>query len=320
MEKKRDTTFDIAKGIAILLVVIGHFIPANAPGWYEGFIRFFYHFHMPVFFVIAGYFYARSTKQLTYKELIKAKFERLMVPYFLLFFIIVGFKFFAQLFVSVDHPITLTAFYRMFYSTDGAFFLWFVYVLFLIFAIVPLFKKTNGLIALSLVSLVLPFIPHVIEVCCLRQLCDYLVFFVAGMWVVRGNLLDQYVYRGTPLWILLTIVLVWLPLNSFEITAAINIVWGIVGSFMLLGISNHLSQYKYTQLFNALGLYSMVIYLFHTMFMGGGKVILAHLFLPVGIINFILSSLFIIGVGIISPICLYKWILAKNKFTARIFK
>lgn len=50
MEKRRDVTFDIAKGIGIILVVIGHYIPAGAPEWYELFIRFFYHFHMPLFF------------------------------------------------------------------------------------------------------------------------------------------------------------------------------------------------------------------------------------------------------------------------------
>ena len=31
MEKRRDIAFDIAKGIGIVLVVIGHYLPANAP-------------------------------------------------------------------------------------------------------------------------------------------------------------------------------------------------------------------------------------------------------------------------------------------------
>ena len=37
MGKIRDITFDIAKGIGIVLVVIGHYIPDNAPSWYIGF-------------------------------------------------------------------------------------------------------------------------------------------------------------------------------------------------------------------------------------------------------------------------------------------
>ena len=35
MGKIRDITFDIAKGIGIVLVVIGHYIPDNAPSWYR---------------------------------------------------------------------------------------------------------------------------------------------------------------------------------------------------------------------------------------------------------------------------------------------
>ena len=56
MGKIRDITFDIAKGIGIVLVVIGHYIPDTAPSWYIGFVSFVYHFHMPLFFMIAGFF------------------------------------------------------------------------------------------------------------------------------------------------------------------------------------------------------------------------------------------------------------------------
>lgn len=53
---KRDTTISIAKGIAIILMVIAH---AEAPGWL---CRFIFEFHMPLFFITAGYFF--STKYL----------------------------------------------------------------------------------------------------------------------------------------------------------------------------------------------------------------------------------------------------------------
>lgn len=56
MEKVRDISFDIAKGIGIILVVIGHYVPDDAPLWYTGLVRFIYYFHMPLFFIIAGYF------------------------------------------------------------------------------------------------------------------------------------------------------------------------------------------------------------------------------------------------------------------------
>ena len=51
---KRDTTISIAKGIAIILMVIAH---AEAPGWL---CRFIFEFHMPLFFMTAGYFFSKK--------------------------------------------------------------------------------------------------------------------------------------------------------------------------------------------------------------------------------------------------------------------
>ena len=48
----RDTTISVCKGIAIILMVIAH---AEAPGWL---CRFIFEFHMPLFFITAGYFFS----------------------------------------------------------------------------------------------------------------------------------------------------------------------------------------------------------------------------------------------------------------------
>lgn len=50
--KQRDTTYDIMKGIGILLVITAHFFAWNNP--LLG--RFITSFHMPMFFLVAGYF------------------------------------------------------------------------------------------------------------------------------------------------------------------------------------------------------------------------------------------------------------------------
>lgn len=51
---KRNEVMSVAKGIAIILMVIGH---AEAPGLITNFI---YTFHMPLFFMAAGYFFSRK--------------------------------------------------------------------------------------------------------------------------------------------------------------------------------------------------------------------------------------------------------------------
>ena len=67
---ERDETFDILKGIAIILVLIGHtdFGPFRA---------FIYSFHMPLFFFIAGYFLKKRPLQTE----IYLSAKRLLIPY-----------------------------------------------------------------------------------------------------------------------------------------------------------------------------------------------------------------------------------------------
>ena len=51
MGENRDLTYDIMKGIGILLMLVGHW--PGLPHWAHQFI---YSFHMPLFFLVAGCF------------------------------------------------------------------------------------------------------------------------------------------------------------------------------------------------------------------------------------------------------------------------
>lgn len=48
----RNTTISICKAIGIILMVIGH---TEGTGWLGSFL---YEFHMPLFFITAGYFFS----------------------------------------------------------------------------------------------------------------------------------------------------------------------------------------------------------------------------------------------------------------------
>lgn len=72
---KRFEYVDIAKGIGILLVVYAHIMLV---GWSH---RLIYAFHMPLFFFISGYLF-NPRKFFSFKEFIKKRFFRLLVPYF----------------------------------------------------------------------------------------------------------------------------------------------------------------------------------------------------------------------------------------------
>ena len=69
MNKNRNETIDIMKGIGIILVMLGHQnLPINT---------LIYSFHMPLYFIISGFFY----REKSILPSIKKDFRRLFVPY-----------------------------------------------------------------------------------------------------------------------------------------------------------------------------------------------------------------------------------------------
>ena len=80
----RNTTISIAKGIAIILMVIAH---AEAPGWL---CKFIFEFHMPLFFITAGYFFSKKylNDEATF---VKKRVKGLYVPFvkWAVFFLII---------------------------------------------------------------------------------------------------------------------------------------------------------------------------------------------------------------------------------------
>lgn len=73
MVKERNHAIDIMKGIAILCVILGHIEAIPEVG--KGII---FSFHMPLFFIIAGYFYRPTVD---YRAKLNKDFKRLIVPY-----------------------------------------------------------------------------------------------------------------------------------------------------------------------------------------------------------------------------------------------
>ena len=78
-KSKRVMFIDIAKGIAIICIILGHLGINNIN-------RVVFTFHVPIFFMITGYF---INKKYTIKEFIINKFKRLIVPYFITSFVII---------------------------------------------------------------------------------------------------------------------------------------------------------------------------------------------------------------------------------------
>lgn len=87
---KRDESLDMAKGIGLLAVIAAH----------VGVVRplniFFYIFHLPVFFIISGYFYHCEGR----KTFLKKKLKGYLIPYVSCAAVIILFRFLGTLYAS----------------------------------------------------------------------------------------------------------------------------------------------------------------------------------------------------------------------------
>ena len=73
MSKRKDY-IDIAKGLGIICIVIGHALTKGTP-----LRRWVFAFHVPLFFILAGLTFAPKNSL----DYIKTRFRRLMIPYYL---------------------------------------------------------------------------------------------------------------------------------------------------------------------------------------------------------------------------------------------
>lgn len=142
-ESDRIRQIDIVKGIAIILVVIGHSIPdAMAVGGIANpYVRLLhsiiYSFHMPLFFIISGYF-LKTDHMEGIGQLIWKKFNRLMVPYFFVGLTYAPFKFLLSKFAN--DPLKVGDMWKILIGKNPDGELWFLYSLFIISSVIYILR------------------------------------------------------------------------------------------------------------------------------------------------------------------------------------
>lgn len=92
----RDNTIDLLRGIAILVVYLGHSLlyhPIDMQAlypWCYTLGKTIESFNMPLFFILSGYLFAISQKGI--KEQYKGKVKRLLIPYLFTMAVLIGMK------------------------------------------------------------------------------------------------------------------------------------------------------------------------------------------------------------------------------------
>lgn len=176
-------TFDIAKAICIILVVVGHYYPDNSPGWYKNIHDIIYSFHMPLFMFASGYIYMFTWKEQPYSRFLLKKVKRLLIPYLSASILIITLKLASQHGNAlVENPVTWMSYIRMFYYPEAGFFLWFIIALWWMFVLVPLFRTKKQRLVLFMLAIILHYLPiEATSILCLQQVKTMLVFFMLGV-------------------------------------------------------------------------------------------------------------------------------------------
>lgn len=87
MTDQKNPTIDVLKGLAIALVVYGHFLQRTMLMTGDNFFSHpvfitIYAFHMPLFFFLSGYLVAYSLRRKSVSDVFKARCQNLLWPYF----------------------------------------------------------------------------------------------------------------------------------------------------------------------------------------------------------------------------------------------
>jgi fucose 4-O-acetylase-like acetyltransferase len=314
----------IAKGVGIILVVIGHFHPPQSPRGWEEMRSIVYSFHMPLFFALSGYLYFNG--KYLYRALIVQKAKRLLVPYLTIAVAFCAIKLVAIRYVALDEPVTLQSLINVVIDPINSYapLLWFLQALFLIFCVYPLLRRF-----LNEAAIIVLFIA-VNEVFGSRyplfgRVVANLPFFAFGILLRKSLPTPKFdTGRFAPALSLLAFALGCL----LQLTASRELArdyleqftLAAVGILLVFNISAWLGSRRrkgLRALMFSLGLYSMTIYVVHTVFEGGARIALMHLAgrLP---LPFWVVALLAVAAGLVGPMGLEVGLIRRSAIARRL--
>ncbi|MEY8763485.1 MULTISPECIES: acyltransferase family protein [Clostridium] len=289
MIKKYYKDMDIARGIGIFLVVLGHSFPDsqfNNSNFYAYIYKLIYSFHMPFFFIISGFFAYKiyEIENLKgYGSYVYKKIKRLMVPYFTVSLVAVPIKLYMNNFAARPVKLNSLIINILFYPLDIPIqYFWFIYTLFFIFVAAPIFSKIPVRMAL-LITLVLNLVfTKQVGLFYIYGIIHYLFYFFFGIYL--RTVYDKWNnIENRNKYIVITVFSLFLiTLNIFDVRKAIypyyNLLTALLGSSIFLLVSQLMVNSSMGELFRRLGRYSYDVYLLSWFFQTGARVLFYQMF------------------------------------------
>lgn len=204
--KKYYEEINVARGIAVLLVVLGHSFPDGTIGIfndnriYKHIFNYIYSFHMPLFFMLSGFVSYKLLQVEGVKEKWNAvihKAKRLLVPYIVISIpsLILKYMFSGSAYNSFNFSETIP---NLLSGTNPNTGLWFLYVLFLESTFIIIFNKVKIeyiIGAFMLFRITYEVIP-VPDICQLDLIQSCGSFYFIGFWLYKHYDIVQKVLKN----------------------------------------------------------------------------------------------------------------------------
>lgn len=292
--KNRIAVLDIAKGIAILIVIFGHCLNSfstnltlNVPDSMHNTTKCVDQFIMPIFFFISGIFAVSAAKK-DLKTTLKARFMRLAVPYFTWGFLFAVFKEIGG--NAANNPAGIKDFLMSPIMPWSLF--WFLYVMLFISIIFFVTMKILGiekgqpvLLIISAVAFVIQ--PYVSYVWIFWLLFNFMIFFCIGSYL--PEIIKKWSANMSFAQFLFSAVLCAAVLYFFIDSGIVNdriythyyqVLIAAAATYFIFALSwviENVSE-KLFELLNFFGLKTMEIYVSHSFVLGTLRVILQKIF------------------------------------------
>ncbi len=277
-EERPRWSIDLAvlRGLAILLVVFGHFLPPEGSSYWLAIRRFIYDVHVPLFFVVSGLLWGsrRASPQLFDLRWL----PRLVVPFMVFTLLPLAGITLAQMIPGLAMSLPaigaeqIIAHLRNPQWGGFAVHLWFLYALAIVRFVYPLLRRvvpSDGLVlALTIVLSLAPWPGEG----CLRLAALHLPLFAAGVLFGRAGLHLRQGFPGT--WAAFAAVGLHAALFAASRVGPTRLLLGLCGTVLLWEIARRIRGRNRAAL-AALGDRSLEIYLFHPFFIPAALVLMS---------------------------------------------